>query len=66
MINLLSYLLIEYKITGITFEKKWHTFDFYFVSHFLKDNGFNLTFPHLTTNEENNYIECFTELFSVN
>jgi putative transposase len=59
VIILLSLLLLEYKIEGITLRNdNGSQFIAGVVRQFLKDKGFNQEFTHVATREENAYIEA--------
>jgi transposase InsO family protein len=59
VIVLLSLLLMEYKIEGITLRNNNGShFIAGVVRQFLKDKGVNQDFTHIATTEENAYIEA--------
>ena len=59
VIILLSLLLMEYKIEGITIRNdNGSQFIAHVVRQFLKDKGVNQEFTHVATPEENAYIEA--------
>jgi transposase InsO family protein len=59
VIVLLSLLLMEYKIEGITLRNNNGShFIAGVVRQFLKDKGVNQEFTHIATTEENAYIEA--------